>query len=166
MPTEPLVLKAQDARGVVTLTLNRPQAFNALSEAMIDALQEALNAVAMDLPTPEAKDTDLLHPFKGNFDLTVISHVEPLDFDRYADPTYYFGYDNQAYRDLLARYNEATAADTRTKLLGDLQRQIAKDSVNVFLFQLPQFSVAKAGLKGLWSSSPVFANDLMSVAWR
>ena len=66
----------------------------------------------------------------------------------------------------LARYNEATAADTRTKLLGDLQRQIAKDSVNVFLFQLPQFSVAKAGLKGLWSSSPVFANDLSTVAWR
>ena len=48
MSTEPLVLKAQDARGVVTLTLNRPQAFNALSEAMIDALQEALNAVAAD----------------------------------------------------------------------------------------------------------------------
>jgi len=26
--------------------------------------------------------------FKGNFDLTVISHVEPLDFDRYGDPLY------------------------------------------------------------------------------
>ena len=39
---EPLVLHEQDARGVVTLTLNRPQAFNSLSEAMIEALQEAL----------------------------------------------------------------------------------------------------------------------------
>ncbi|MDZ7922865.1 MAG: enoyl-CoA hydratase/isomerase family protein [Marinagarivorans sp.] len=44
MTTEPLVLTPQDARGVVTLTLNRPQAFNALSEAMLEALQAALDA--------------------------------------------------------------------------------------------------------------------------
>lgn len=44
----PLVLRTRDARGVVTLTLNRPQAFNALSEAMLGALQEALDAVAAD----------------------------------------------------------------------------------------------------------------------
>jgi enoyl-CoA hydratase/carnithine racemase len=46
--SEPLVLQARDARGVVTLTLNRPQAFNALSEAMLEALQAALNEVAAD----------------------------------------------------------------------------------------------------------------------
>jgi enoyl-CoA hydratase/carnithine racemase len=44
----PLVLRDKDARGVVTLTLNRPQAFNALSEAMLEALQGALDAVAAD----------------------------------------------------------------------------------------------------------------------
>jgi enoyl-CoA hydratase/carnithine racemase len=46
--TEALVLRSQDARGVVTLTLNRPQAFNALSEAMLEALQAALDRVAAD----------------------------------------------------------------------------------------------------------------------
>jgi enoyl-CoA hydratase/carnithine racemase len=46
--TEPLVLHEKDTRGVVTLTLNRPQAFNALSEAMLDALQAALDRVAAD----------------------------------------------------------------------------------------------------------------------
>ena len=45
---EPLVLHEQDARGVVTLTLNRPQAFNSLSEAMIEALQAALDRIAAD----------------------------------------------------------------------------------------------------------------------
>ena len=48
MDNEALVLKEQDARGVVTLTLNRPQAFNALSEGMLDALQAALARVAAD----------------------------------------------------------------------------------------------------------------------
>ncbi|MFO1329360.1 MAG: enoyl-CoA hydratase [Rubrivivax sp.] len=43
-----LVLKTSDARGVVTLTLNRPGAFNALSEAMLAALQAELDALAKD----------------------------------------------------------------------------------------------------------------------
>jgi len=43
-----LLLRHQDQRGVITLTLNRPQAFNALSEALLDALQQALEAIAAD----------------------------------------------------------------------------------------------------------------------
>jgi enoyl-CoA hydratase/carnithine racemase len=45
---EAVVLRSQDARGVVTLTLNRPQAFNALSEGMLTALQHKLDAIAED----------------------------------------------------------------------------------------------------------------------
>lgn len=45
---EPVVLRSQDSRGVVTLTLNRPHAFNALSEATLAALQRELNAIARD----------------------------------------------------------------------------------------------------------------------
>ena len=45
---EPVVLRHQDTRGVVTLTLNRPQAFNALSEAMLATLQRDLDVIAKD----------------------------------------------------------------------------------------------------------------------
>ena len=48
LSADPLVLHSRDERGVVTLTLNRPQAFNALSEAMLAALQAQLDAVARD----------------------------------------------------------------------------------------------------------------------
>ena len=104
--------------------------------------------------------------YKGNFDLTVISHVEPLDFAIYAQPGYYFGYDSKTYNDLLAGYNASTDPKTRLKLIADIQRQLATDSVNVFLFQLPQFAVGKKQLKGMWSSSPIFANDLSALAWQ
>ncbi|MEP6873242.1 MAG: ABC transporter substrate-binding protein [Burkholderiales bacterium] len=104
--------------------------------------------------------------FKGNFDLTVISHVEPLDFDRYADPAYYWGYNSKAYNELFAKYNSTTDAKGRLKLIGDIQRQLATDSVNVYLYQLPQFAVGKKQLKGLWSSSPIFANDLAALSWQ
>ncbi|MBO0696492.1 MAG: enoyl-CoA hydratase/isomerase family protein, partial [Verrucomicrobia bacterium] len=45
---EAVTLRHQDPRGVVTLTLNRPHAFNALSEAMLTALQHELDAIAED----------------------------------------------------------------------------------------------------------------------
>lgn len=45
---DPYVLNERDDRGVVTLTLNRPQQFNALSEEMLSALQSELEAVAGD----------------------------------------------------------------------------------------------------------------------
>ncbi len=43
-----LLLKTQDTDGVVTLTLNRPDAFNSLSEAMLEALQHAFDSIADD----------------------------------------------------------------------------------------------------------------------
>jgi len=48
MNDTPLVLPTRDARGVITLTLNRPMAFNALSEGMLEALQRELDRVAAD----------------------------------------------------------------------------------------------------------------------
>jgi enoyl-CoA hydratase/carnithine racemase len=45
---EPLLRCERDTRGVVTLTLNRPRAFNALSEGLLSALQEQLDALAGD----------------------------------------------------------------------------------------------------------------------
>ena len=45
--SEPLRYE-RDARGVVTLKLNRPQAFNALSEGMLAVLQAAVDRVAAD----------------------------------------------------------------------------------------------------------------------
>ena len=46
--TDAPVIRDQDKRGVVTLTLNRPQSFNALSEGMLAALQEQIDALARD----------------------------------------------------------------------------------------------------------------------
>ncbi|MEC3766778.1 MULTISPECIES: enoyl-CoA hydratase [Cupriavidus] len=44
----PLLTESRDAPGVARLTMNRPQAFNALSEGLLDALTEALRRLAAD----------------------------------------------------------------------------------------------------------------------
>ena len=45
---EHALLQARDERGVVTLTMNRPANFNALSEEMLAALQQALDGLKAD----------------------------------------------------------------------------------------------------------------------
>ena len=47
MPASPL-LRHDDGRGVTTLTLNRPQAFNALSEDLLAALAQEMQALQAD----------------------------------------------------------------------------------------------------------------------
>jgi len=47
-PQTDVLLRETDARGVVRLTLNRPQAFNALSDALLDALQQQIDALMQD----------------------------------------------------------------------------------------------------------------------
>jgi len=147
----------------VTLTLPPPE--YARKGGEIVAAQLAKVGVVAKIENVEWAQW-LSGAFKGNYDLTMISHVEPLDFDRYTDPAYYWGYNSKAYNDLFAQYNGTADAKGRLKILGDIQRQLATDSVNVYLYQLPQFAVSKKQLKGLWSSSPIFANDLAALAWQ
>ncbi len=45
---EPALIETRDARGVVTLTMNRASSFNALGEEMLAALQSALDGIAPD----------------------------------------------------------------------------------------------------------------------
>lgn len=44
--SNPLVLREDDERGVITLTLNRPNAFNSLSEDLLNALQQEIDAIS------------------------------------------------------------------------------------------------------------------------
>src|SRR5271157_5657708 len=101
-----------------------------------------------------------------NYDLTIVSHVEPLDIGIYANPDYYFQYDSPAFREIYAKVTSAPDLEAYKAALGEAQRKIAEDSVNAFLFQLPDVTVASAQLQGLWKNAPIFVNDLSTMAWQ
>jgi peptide/nickel transport system substrate-binding protein len=147
----------------VTLTLPPPQYARKGGEVL--AAQLAKVGVIAKIENVEWAQW-LGGAFKGNFDLTVINHVEPLDYMQYANAGYYWGYDSKAFRDLAARHAAAVSPKERARLFGDLQRLIAADAVNAFIFNPSQVAVARKGLKGLWSSSPIFANDMAAVSWQ
>jgi len=104
--------------------------------------------------------------FKGHdFDLTIVSHTEPMDINIYARPDYYFGYDNPEFRALIDRLAATTDTADRKAILQDAQRMIAEDYVNGYLFQLAKTGVANAKIEGLWQNAPTQANDLTAVRW-
>ncbi len=104
--------------------------------------------------------------FKGrDFDLTIISHVEPMDINIYARPDYYFGYARPDFVAIMDRLALTTDPAARSDLLKQAQRMIAEDHVNAYLFQLAKTGVADARLEGLWQNAPTPANDLTAVRW-
>ena len=74
-----------------------------------------------------------------DYDLTIISHTEPLDIDIYSRPGYYFDYHNQKFNDLMSEINVTIDDKARAKLYGDAQKILSRTiPVNVFLYILPK----------------------------
>ena len=99
------------------------------------------------------------------YELTIISHVEPLDFGNFARPGYYWNYDSPTFNALWARINATADAAQRLQLLAEAQRLVADDAVAAYLYQPTWITVAHARLKGVWKDMPIFANDLAALSW-
>ena len=100
-----------------------------------------------------------------NYDLTIISHVEPFDLGNFAKKDYYWGYDSPQFSKLFDQIQNAPRPADRAKLLGDAQRMLANDAVHGFLYQPQWITVANKNLKGLWKDMPIFVNDLSVLSW-
>ena len=100
------------------------------------------------------------------YDLTVISHVEPLDFGNFARPNYYWGYESAEFNALWDKVQATIKPEERNKLMVDAQRLVARDAVAAYLYQPTWITVANARLKGLWKDMPLFANDVAALSWQ
>ena len=104
--------------------------------------------------------------FRGrDFDLTIVSHTEPMDIGIYARPDYYFQYARPEFVALNETLATTSDPAARAALMVQMQEMIAGDYVNGFLFQLAKTGVANAKIEGLWENSPTQANDLTGVRW-
>jgi peptide/nickel transport system substrate-binding protein len=100
------------------------------------------------------------------YDLTIISHVEPLDFGNFQRPGYYWNYESAEFNALWAKINATIKPEERNRLLAEAQRLVATDAVAAYLYQPTWITVANARVKGLWKDMPIFANDLAALSWQ
>ncbi|MDH2383554.1 ABC transporter substrate-binding protein [Bradyrhizobium sp. CER78] len=101
-----------------------------------------------------------------NYDLTIVSHVEPFDLVKLTEPDYYLGYKSEAFNALYLQIMATPDEAGRAKLLGDAQRMLATDAVAGFLFQPQWITIASKKLKGVWKEVPQFENDFSAWSWE
>ncbi|MBX7146670.1 MAG: ABC transporter substrate-binding protein [Alphaproteobacteria bacterium] len=148
----------------VTLKLP-PPSYARRSGEIIAAQLKALGIKVKIIPMEWAQWLEQVFKNK-DYEMTIVSHTEPMDINIYARDNYYFNYPNSKFKDLYKKFSLTMNNDQQTKILRELQTLLAKDAVNVFLFQLPKLGVWKSGIIGLWDNSPIQANDLTGVMWQ
>ncbi|GHE20014.1 ABC transporter substrate-binding protein [Halomonas urumqiensis] len=103
---------------------------------------------------------------RHDYQMTLVSHVEPLDIDIYARDDYYFNYHSAEFRALWQAIESTADEAKRHRLMARAQRLLADEAVNVFLFMKPHQSIRKTGLKGAWGNSPIPALVLEELYWE
>ena len=100
-----------------------------------------------------------------DYDLSIISHVEPLDLGNFTKPDYYWGYRSPRFDALYRQLVTAVNEKERLDLLAQVQKLLAEDCVLAWLYQPHWVSVARKSLAGLWDDMPMLVNDLRSMRW-
>ncbi|MDF0596616.1 ABC transporter substrate-binding protein [Psychromarinibacter halotolerans] len=164
-PDASKALLAEAGQEGLTLSLKLPPPSYARRGGEIIAAQ--LRAVGIETQIENLEWAQWLEQvFTGkDFDLTIVSHTEPMDINIYARPDYYFQYGKPEFVELMDALNLATDPAERSSILEQAQTMIAEDYVNGYLFQLARTGVANANIEGLWENAPTQANDLTGVSW-
>ena len=159
------LLKAAGVKLPLQLSLSLPPTPYARAGGPVVAAALAQVGIVLDIQPVDWAQW-LAGTFKGDFDVTLINHVEPLDYKIYADPAYYFGYDSADFRALVARHDVAPNARARALLFAQLQRYLAADAANAWIFTPQLSTVARKGLSGLWMNYPIFVHDVAAMSWE
>lgn len=100
---------------------------------------------------------------KGNYDMTIVAHVEGRDIDRFADPKYYWHYNNPEFTALINQADQAPD-EQRIDLMKKAARILATDAAADFLWLMPRLVVTKADIIGFPANATSLSYDLTSVA--
>jgi ABC-type dipeptide/oligopeptide/nickel transport system permease component/ABC-type transport system substrate-binding protein len=143
-----------------SLTLKLPPPSYARRSGEIAAAQLAQIGVRVRIENLEwAQWLDQVYT-RHDFDMSIVGHAEPLDYDIYGRDDYYFGYSNPEFKALLAALDDSVEPARRKELLQEIQRKLSEDAVNGFLFQYPRLDVWDAHLHGVSFDNPLGVVDV------
>jgi len=80
---------------------------------------------------------------KADYDMSIVCHIERNDMAIYANPNYYFRFDNADYRELITAASAASTSEERTAALRGAARLLSEQSASDWLWLMPNLQVAK-----------------------
>ena len=99
---------------------------------------------------------------KADYDISIVAHVEARDIARFANPKYYFRYDNPRFARLVTQADEGTEAE-QTRDMKAAARLLAADAAADWLFLLPNLVVTTATVTGVPQNATTLSFDLSTV---
>lgn len=99
----------------------------------------------------------------GDYDMSIVAHVEARDITRFAEPDYYFHYDSADFQRLVTEADEGPA-DQQVVQLQAAARLLSADAAADWLFLLPNLVITKPNITGVPQNATTLSFDLTTLA--
>ena len=129
-----------------------------------DQLRSQLAQIGIDLQVEVVEFSTWLQDVYTNkdYDLSLVDHNESHDFYQWADPEYYYNYDNPEVQSLYAQALAATDDAARDDLLRQAARMVSEDAPADWLFN---YRITTAWVNGV-QGFPVNLNQTQLPLWN
>lgn len=135
-------------------------------ELIVQQIKSDLAAVGVTLnltPIDEAGWYEQVYTNK-DYETTLMSHNNPRDILWYANPEFYWQYDNAEVQALKVKSDEADSVEQQTDYIHQLSTIIADEAPSAWLFLSPQIRVSLAEISGFpkdKNAEPFYVADIV-----
>jgi peptide/nickel transport system substrate-binding protein len=159
-PEAAKTLLAEAGAEGISLTLTIP---NFYSTTIPQILVSNLNAVGITLEVESVDFGTWLNDVYINkdYDLSFVLHTEARDFENWANPDYYFTYDNAEVQDLYAQSLAATDEAEAADLLAQAARIVSEDAAGDWLYSGASVVAVGTNISGMPS---INVNERLNLA--
>lgn len=136
--------------GVTDLTITVDYVAGDTDETIVALLTKNLADVGVTLVANPIDDATWYQKIytDHDFETTLMGHVNPRDVLWYANPDFYWGYDNPQVQEWVAQADAAPTADEQVELLTKVNETIGEEAASAWLYLDPQIRVAKSEITG------------------
>lgn len=157
--------KLLKAAGKENLTLSLTYA-NVYPAAIGDLLTTDLKAVGITLKVQQVDFTTWINKvFLGHdYQLSMVNHDESHDFGNWANPTYYFGYDNKQVQSLYAEAQASTDQTVVDEKLAEAAKIVSDDAAADWLYTSTTLTAVHSDITGFPTTSTTARLNLANLA--
>lgn len=155
----------QQAGGPVKLRLrvpNLPYAVNAAQVVKSDLAEVGITANIQPLEFPAAWLKQVFN--NHSYDMSIIQHVEGRDITTFADPGYYWGYDNAKFQRLVKQADRGTE-EQQVARMKRAAGMLSEQAVANFLYLYPNVHVFENGLQNVPKNHLSESFDVTGLSW-
>lgn len=133
--------------GGLSLTLTIPSFYG---NTLPDLLTAQLAEVGITLTVESVEFTTWLEDVYTNkdYDLSIVDHADSHDFAAWANPDYYFGYNNPEVQDLYTQSQVAASVEESDVLLAQAAEIVSQDAAADWLTNFRTLTAVRPGIEG------------------